>query len=95
MFLILNVISALEGTLKDFIFTSLQLMLCCVEAVKSLPYIIRSADYILFQSFEIRGYILNNQKILIGLESCFRPSFLILWVIFDTIQSLNRLPYQI
>ena len=48
-----------------------------------------------FQSFEIRGYILNNQKISIGLDSCFRPSFLILWVTFDTIQSLNRLPYQI
>ena len=39
------------------------------------PYIIRSADYILFQSFEIRGYILNNQKILTGLDSCFRPPF--------------------
>ena len=25
-----------------------------------------SADYILFQSFEIRGYILNNQTILFG-----------------------------
>ena len=50
----------------------------------------------LFQSFEIRGYILNNQKILIGLGSCSRSSlFLIFWVPFDTIQSLNRLPYQI
>ena len=34
-----------------------------------------SADYISFQSFEIREYILNNQKFLIGLDSCFRPSF--------------------
>ena len=70
-------------------------MLCRVEAVKSLPYIIHSADYILFQSFDIRGYILNNQEILIGLDPCFRLCFLILWVTFDTIQSLNRLPSQI
>ena len=39
--------------------------------------------------------ILFNQKILIVLDSCFRSSFFILWVIFDTFQSLNRLPYQI
>ena len=57
--------------------------------------IIHSADYILFKFSEIGGYILNNQKILIGLDSCFRPSFLILWVTFDIIQSLNRLPDQI
>ena len=35
-----------------------------------------------------------EELILIGLESCFRSSFLILWVAFDTIQSLNCLPYQ-
>ena len=35
MFLILNVLSGLEGTLR-FIFTPLQLVLCRVEAVKSL-----------------------------------------------------------
>ena len=35
--------------------------------VKASSYIIHIADYILFQSFEIRGYILNNKKILIGL----------------------------
>ena len=46
-----------------------------MEAVKSPPYIIHSADYILFQSFEIRGYILNNQEILPGLDSCFRLCF--------------------
>ena len=39
------------------------------------PYIIHSADYILFQSFEVRGYILNKQKILIGLNYCSRSSF--------------------
>ena len=78
-----------------FIFTSLQLVLCRVEAVKASPYIIHSADYILFQSFEIRGYIMNNQEILIGLDSCFRSCFFILWVSFDIIQSLNRLPSQI
>ena len=50
---------------------------------------------ILFQSFEIRGYILNNQKFLIGLDTCFRPSFFNPLGQFDTIQSLNRLPYQI
>ena len=50
---------------SDFLFYILQ---------KASPYIIHSADYILFQSFEIRGYILNNQKILIGLDICFRPS---------------------
>ena len=44
---------------------------------------------ILFQSFEIREYILNNQKILIGSDSCSRSSFII-WVPFDT---LNLLPY--
>ena len=27
--------------------------------------------------------------------SCLRSSFFILWDLFDTIQSLNRLPYQI
>ena len=42
-----------------------------------------SADYILFQSFEIRGYILNNHKILIGLDSCFKSSLLIFWVTFE------------
>ena len=42
-----------------------------------------SADYILFLSFEIRGYILNNHKILIGLESCFKSSLLIFWVTFE------------
>ena len=46
-----------------------------VASLDKLSYIIHSADYILFQSFEIRGYILNNQKILIGLDACFRPSF--------------------
>ena len=39
--------------------------------------------------------ILFNQKILIALNFCFRSSIFILWVHFDTIQSLNRLPYQI
>ena len=39
--------------------------------------------------------ILFNQKILIVLHSCFRSPSFILWVLFDTIQSLNRLPYQI
>ena len=60
----------------------------------SPPYIIHSADYIFFQSFEIRGYSLNNQKILIGLDSCSRITFLsILGTSFDTYQSVNRLPY--
>ena len=39
--------------------------------------------------------ILFNQKILIVLDSCLRSSFFIIWVLFGTIQSLNRLPYQI
>ena len=39
--------------------------------------------------------ILFNPKILTVLDSCFRSSFLILWVLFDTVESLNRLPYQI
>ena len=31
-----------------------------------------------------------------GLDNCLRPLiFLILWVTFEIIQSLNRLPYQI
>ena len=38
---------------------------------------------------------LFNQKILFVLDSGFRSSFFVLWVLFDTIQSLNRLPYQI
>ena len=38
--------------------------------------------------------VLFNQNILIVWDSCFRSSFFILWVRFDTIQSLNRLPYQ-
>ena len=48
-----------------------------------------------FQSFEIRGYILNNQKILIDLDSCSRSSILILWFLSDTIQVLDGLPYQL
>ena len=36
---------------------------------------IHSADYILFQSFEIRGYFLKNQNISIGLDSYFKSSF--------------------
>ena len=39
--------------------------------------------------------ILFNQKILIVLDSCLRSSFFIIWVLFGTFQSLNRLPYQI
>ena len=39
--------------------------------------------------------ILFDQKILIVLDSCLRSSFSILCVLFDTSQSLNRLPYQI
>ena len=40
------------------------------------PYIIHSVDYILARSFDIRGYILNKQKILIVLDSCSRLLFL-------------------
>ena len=39
------------------------------------PYMTHSADYILFQSFMFRGYIRNNQKIVIALDSCSRSSF--------------------
>ena len=40
---------------------------------------------------------MNNQEILIGLDSCLRFCFnsVILWVTFYTIQSLNRLRSQI
>ena len=55
----------------------------------------QSSDYILFLSFEIRGYILNNQEILIGLDSCSRSSYFNPLGLFDTSKSLNRLPYQI
>ena len=76
MFLILNVISAL--LLKELF----KIYFCFIAAgvvpgrsrKKASPYIIRSADYILFQSFEIRRYILNNQKISIGVDSCFKSS---------------------
>ena len=74
---------------------SLQLVLCRVKAVKSLPYIIHSRDHILFQSFEIRRYILNYWKNLIGLDSCSRLSFLNPLDLFDATKSLNRLPYHI
>ena len=73
-----------------FYFTTTGVVLC-----GGCPYIIHGADYILFQSIEMRGYILNNQKISVGLDSCSRSSFLSLWVPFDIIQSFNRLPYQI
>ena len=36
---------------------------------------VASPESVAIQSFEIRGYILNDQKILIGLDSCFGPSF--------------------
>ena len=39
--------------------------------------------------------ILFDQKILTVLDSCFRSSVFIICVLFDTIQSLNRLSYQI
>ena len=39
--------------------------------------------------------ILFNQKLLIVLDFCFRSSIFILCVLSDTLQSLNRLPYQI
>ena len=42
----------------------------CGSRKNASPYIIHSADFILFPSFEIRGYILNNQEILIGLDCC-------------------------
>ena len=38
---------------------------------------------------------LFNLKILTVLDTCFRSSFLNLLVLFDTVESLNRLPYQI
>ena len=46
-----------------------------------------TVDYIRFLSFEIRGYILNNQKILICSDFCSRSSLFILWTPFDTYQS--------
>ena len=71
--------------------TSLQLVLCCVAALNYFPYIIHSADFILLQSYDIGGYILNKQKIIFGLDSCDGLSFLILWIPFDTKQSFNTL----
>ena len=53
------------------------------------PYTIHRADYISFQSFEIGGYILNNQKILSGLGSCSRSSFFNPLDPFNTYQCLN------
>ena len=41
----------------------------CSEFFRDSTSAFHSADYILFQSFVIRGYILNNQKIFIGLDS--------------------------
>ena len=57
---------------------------CCAlwKPYKASPYITHSADYILFQSFVIRGYIPNNQKIKMGLDSCFRPSFFFFFCFF-------------
>ena len=73
MFLILNVILLLRKLFKIyFYFTAAGVV---PRGSRKKPYIIHIADYILFQSFEIRGYILTNQKILIGLESCFGSSF--------------------
>ena len=40
----------------------LQLVLCRVAALKVSPYIIHSADYILFRSFEISKYIQSVQN---------------------------------
>ena len=45
--------------------------------------------------FYFSPLILNDQKILIGLDACSRSSFLVLRFLLDTVQSLNRLPYQI
>ena len=39
--------------------------------------------------------ILFNLKILTVLDSCFRSSFLILWVLSGAAEFLNQLPYQI
>ena len=48
-----------------------------------------------FSPFRSEDIFRIIRKILIGFDFCLRPSFLILWVTFDTIKSLNRLPYQI
>ena len=61
--------SLLLKELINFNLTSLQLVLCHVAAVNVSPFIIHIADYILFLCFVIRGYILINQKGLIGLDS--------------------------
>ena len=63
-----------------------------MEAVKSLPVHHPVCRLYFIQSFEGRGYILNYLKNLIGLDSY---SFLNPLDHFDTIQSFNRLPYQI
>ena len=51
----------------------------------------------LLHEINYKLYILNKQKFFIGSDSYFRSSssFSFLWVPFDTIQALNRLPYQI
>ena len=80
MFLFLNVISALVGTLKDLFLLHCSWCWAVWGPLKVSLYIIHSADYILYRRFE--SVVLDHR-------------FLILWVPFDIIQSLNRLPYQI
>ena len=58
----------------NFYLLILQLVLSHVAAVKVSPYIIHSADYISFWSFEISEHILRNQKSIIDLDSFSRQN---------------------
>ena len=57
----------LTGLCRQFIITILFLLLVVVVA----PYIVHSAVYTYFWSFETSGNILRNQKIFIGSKQFF------------------------
>ena len=65
---VFNETNKLNRNSVSFMYTSNDCLNCIA--------VIHSADYILFQSFEIRGYILTNQKMFIGLNFCSRSSLL-------------------
>ena len=65
MFLLLEMFSTLKYLLKIFYFISLQLVLWGVAAAERHPmHQTWHRLYVLF--FEVRGYILTNQKLLAG-----------------------------
>ena len=66
---------------------------CCAvcRPLHFFPYVVHHADYILDLSFEIRGYILRNQKFKLVQTFILAHRCLVVWTLYDTDRILKRL----